>query len=164
MKTLIMLSCLIPVITLAQQKKAYLHIYGGSSWSNEATTKGILGMSAGRVTANAIGIGVGVAFIQFEKSYFPVTVDLSYLPAGKKVNPVAGIKAGYGFFDYHPSGVTTVRGGFVASGFAGISFSQLKFKPNLTLGGTRYTFRSTYPGKTVRSDDKRLSATIGFLF
>jgi hypothetical protein len=164
MKLLSFLLLLLPIVGLCQQKKTYLQGYGGLSWSNEATTKGVAGVSGGRTIWNNVAVGLGIGFIQFEKPYIPLTVDLSFMPSGKKVNLIAGVKAGYGIFKYDPSISTSVRGGFFSTAFAGIALGTGKVRPNITIGGTRYTFRSKYPAKTVGSDDKRMFAGIGLSF
>jgi hypothetical protein len=164
MKYLLVLLILCSTTCTAQLRKGYLHMHGGLSRSNETTTKGILGFSGGSRLGNAIGVGFGIGFIQFEKPYFPLTVDLSLIPTGKKVAPIAGIKAGYGIFNYQPTTTTTVRGGFVGSAFAGITLPGIKLRPNIMIGGTRYSFKSTYQNKTAASDDKRIFVAIGFLF
>lgn len=162
MKMLIFIMLVMPVVTTAQEK-GYLHGYAGLSRSNEATTHGVVGLSGGLKMGNVFAVGAGAGFIQFEKPYIPVTFDLSLIPTNKKINPIAGVKAGYGFFNYHPSSTETVRGGFVATAFAGITLSHVKFKPNITAGGTRYTFKSSYLTKKVGTDDKRGFIAIGFL-
>jgi hypothetical protein len=164
MKLALPLLLLFPIFCPAQLKKSYLQMYGGLSWSNEATTKGIVGLSAGPRLGDAIGVGVGVGFIQFEKPYVPLTIDLSLIPTLKKINPIAGAKAGYGIFNYEPSSGTTVHGGFVVSAFAGVTLPGRKLRPNITLGGTRYSFKENHQSKSVITDDKRIFAAIGFLF
>jgi hypothetical protein len=164
MKILLPLLLMLPFVGSGQQRKGYLQAYGGLSRSNEATTKGIEGISGGPKLGDAVGIGVGVGFIDFEKPYIPLTADLSFIPTRKKLNPIAGIKAGYGFFKYDPAIGTTVRGGFVSTAFAGIALPGKTVRPNIMIGGTRYTFKSTYPTKSVVTDDKRFFAAIGFLF
>ena len=164
MKCILLLLVLFPVICIAQLKKSYLHIYGGLSRSNETSTKGIVGVSGGPRLGDAFGLGFGIGFVQFEMPYFPLTVDLSLIPTRKKLAPIAGIKAGYGIFNYQPATNTTVRGGFVGSAFAGITLPGIKLKPNLLIGGTRYSFKSTFQNKTVASDDKRIFVAAGFLF
>ena len=162
MKVLIFIMLAMPV-AVAAQEKGYLHGFAGLSRSNEATTHGVVGLSGGLKMGKAFAVGAGVGFIQFEKPYIPLTIDLSLIPTNKKVNPIAGVKAGYGFFNYHPSSTETVRGGFVATAFAGIMLSRVKFKPNITAGATRYTFKSSYQTKTIGTDDKRGFIAIGFL-
>jgi hypothetical protein len=163
MKLLLLPLLLISIITNAQQKKTYLHAFGGPSYSNEATTKAIFGLSAGARFGKIFGIGLGAGFIQFEKPYIPLTVDLYLIPVVKKVSPIAGVKAGYGIFNYHPSGNTTMKGSFVGSAFAGITLSHVKMKPNITIGATRYSYKEIRPTKTKNSDDKRFFAAIGIL-
>ena len=164
MKIILPLLLLLPFVGAGQQNKGYLQVYGGLSRSNEATTKGVAGVSGGPRLGDAFGLGVGIGFIQFTKPYIPLTVDLSFIPTQKKLNPMAGVKAGYGIFKYDPEIGTTVRGGFVGTVFAGITLPGKTVRPNIMLGGTRYIFKSTYPTKSVVTDDKRFFAAIGLLF
>jgi hypothetical protein len=164
MKPVLLVVLLCPIFCQAQLKKSYLQMYGGLSWSNEATTKGIAGLSVGPRLGDAIGVGIGVGFIQFEKPYVPLTIDFSLIPTVKKINPVAGVKGGYGIFNYKPSSSTTVQGGFVISVFAGVTLPGRKLRPNIMVGGTRYSFKENRQSKTVITDDKRIFATIGILF
>src|SRR5690349_16915828 len=113
MKILLPLLLLLPFVGSGQQRKGYLQAYGGLSRSNEATTKGIAGISAGPRLGDDFAVGAGIGFIEFTKPYIPLTVDLSFIPTQKKINPIAGLKAGYGVFKYDPVIGTTVRGGFV---------------------------------------------------
>ena len=164
MKLLLHLLLVFPIIGFAQQTKGYLHGHGGLSISNEAPAKGIAGISGGLRMGEKFGIGLGIGFIEFSKPYIPLTVDLSLIPVRKKINPIAGLKAGYGLFNYDPAIGTSVRGGFVSTAFAGITLPGKNVRPNIMIGGTRYTFKSTYPSKSLVTDDKRFFAAIGFLF
>jgi hypothetical protein len=150
--------------TLSAQKKqhGYMCLRGGPSIEN-GQAKGIGSISVGVSNNNVLGIGAGIGFINYDKPYIPLTVDLSFFGKTNKVTPVVIGQAGYGVYNYTTSGFVG-RGGFTGSinGGAGFPLKQ-KNKVIVTVGYYTYNFVTTATGtsKKTYSKDNRFAITIG---
>jgi hypothetical protein len=145
------------------QKKGYFHLYGGVSHSKE-NDKGLFGISAGARSGKDLAYGIGIAYMNYDKPYFPLTLDLSYLPQTKKITPIAGARAGYGIYNHKLTSVVTVKGGFTGSIFAGVALPGEKVKINLIAGGNRNSFSNKTGFSSISSFENRLFVTLGMLF
>lgn len=143
------IALLLPSIAAAQGN-GYASIYGGVS--HHENTKGIFNLSVGLLSGDAVGVGAGVGYVQYDKPYIPLTADISFFGKSGKISPLIIGKAGYGVYNS-----MSTRGGFTASGYLGISIPVGKTKALLMAGYSTYTF-------TMRSHstrDNRLSFCLG---
>lgn len=170
-----MKNLLLPIFVLtaslcsAQSKKqgGYFSLRAGPSF-NDNTVKAIASVSVGFSDNNTFGIGGGFGYINFEKPYIPLTVDISFFGIPGKVSPVIIAQAGYGVYNY-ATAYTVGRGGFTGSLNAGVGFPvKGKNKIIVTAGYYTYGFTTTtsvYTGsnqKKTSTRENRLAATIGF--
>ena len=155
----------------AQSKKqgGYVSLRGGISFKDN-TVKGIASISVGLLNNGTFGIGGGFGYINFEKPYIPLTVDISFFGKPGKVSPVVIGQAGYGVYNYSTAYVVG-RGGFTGSINGGIGLPiKHKNKFIFTVGYYTYGLTTTtnaYSGnnaKSVSSKESRFAATFGLKF
>lgn len=165
--TLIGLIMLFAITSFSQSKKdgGYVCLRGGASIKDNAT-KGIAAISVGLLSNGAVGIGGGFGYINYERPYIPLTVDISFFGKPGKVSPVVIGQAGYGVYNYSSTYVVS-RGGFAGSLSAGVGLPvKGKNKFLITVGYYSYGFTTTSKvqnGATQKtsSKDNRLAATFG---
>lgn len=171
MKRMILATLMSLLISLsfAQSKKqgGYFSLRGGPSFKDN-TVKGIASISVGFSDNYTFGIGGGFGYINFEKPYIPLTVDISFFGKPGKVSPVVIGQAGYGVYNYTTRYIVG-RGGFTGSLSAGIGFPiRGKNKIIITAGYYTYGFTTTtsiYNGSNTQktsTKENRLAVTIGF--
>jgi len=156
----------IALTTIAQNNQSgYVVLRGGPSFKDN-TTKGIASISVGLLSKGTVGIGGGFGFINYEKPYIPLTIDISFFGKPGKVSPVIIGQAGYGVYNY--SSIYVVgRGGFTGSISAGVGLPvKSKNKFIVTVGYYTYGFTTTTKGQNgtsmrTASKDNRLAATFG---
>lgn len=157
------------ILCSAQSKKqgGYFSLRGGPSFKDN-TVKGIASISVGFSDNNTFGIGGGFGYINFEKPYIPLTVDISFFGVPGRVSPVIIAQAGYGVYNY-TTAYSVGRGGFTGSLNAGIGFPvKGKNKIIITAGYYTYGFTTTtnvYTGsnqKKTSTRENRFAATCGF--
>lgn len=136
------------------QNKGYASLYGGVSWKENA--KGLFNLSVGALAGNTTGIGAGVGFIEYDKPYIPITADISFFGKSDKLSPLIIGKAGYGVYNGQSTS-SPMRGGFTASGYAGLSIPAGKTKALLMIGYSTYTFTT----KSLSTRDNRYSVCLG---
>jgi hypothetical protein len=158
MKNLILIVLLFPAFSYSQD--GYMQIYGGLS-PKANDNKTVAGISVGGLVADAVGFGAGVGYIQFEKSYLPLTFDLSFFGTTGKVSPVFIGRAGYGIYNYQTE-VSETGGAFTGSLNAGIAFPIAKMKLMFMGGVSTYGFSTQMTGfSKAKSDVTRYSITAG---
>lgn len=165
-----LLFLLLSLTTFAQKNKGgYFSFRGGAAFKDDIT-KGIAHISVGYSDNHIFGIGAGIGFIEFEKPYIPLTVDLSFFGKPDKIAPVIIGSAGYGIYNYSRYG-TSVRGGFTGSLNAGVSFPVKKTtKVFLTGGYSIYSFKGganiATANENIRLGEniKMITVTGGFKF
>lgn len=156
------------IIAFAQSKKqgGYMSLRGGPSFKDGAA-KAIASVSVGFSSNNTFGIGGGFGYINYERPYIPLTVDISFFGIPGKISPVIIGQAGYGIYNY-TIGYTVGRGGFTGSLNAGVGFPlKGKNKIILTAGYYTYGFITTTKinngaSQKVTSKENRLAVTFGF--
>lgn len=149
-----LLSCL----TAAAQKGGYFSLRGGMAFKDELS-KGIAHMSIGVSPNHVFGVGAGIGYIDFDKPYIPLTVDISFFGKPGKISPVIIGSAGYGVYEY-TSPYSTVKGGFTGSLNVGVSLPVKKYtKVFATAGYSIYGFSG---GKNIAitGDDIRAENSI----
>lgn len=166
MKKLLLPLFTLSVLLCAAQKKqqhGYLVFRGGPSFKDK-TTKAIAVVSVGVSNNNVFGIGASIGYINYEKPYLPLTLDLSFFGTPGKISPVIIGQAGYGVYNYSTA-YAVGRGGFTGSINAGIGFPvKNKSKFILTAGYHSYGFSTTTRingTKKVNTRDNRLAITFG---
>jgi hypothetical protein len=167
--TMFCLFLFVATTSRAQSKKqgGYFSLRGGPSFKDNAV-KGIASISVGFSDNNTFGIGGGIGYINFEKPYIPLTVDISFFGKPGKVSPVIIGQAGYGVYNYTTT-YTVGRGGFTGSLSVGVGL-PMKGKNKIIVTGGYYTYGFTtttnvYTGsnsKKTSSKENRFAATIGF--
>lgn len=170
MKKIALLNLLVlcTILAVAQKKHSgYISLRGGPSFKDN-TVKGIASVSVGFSSNSTFGIGGGFGYINFEKPYIPLTVDVSFFGKPGKVSPVVIAQAGYGIYNY-TTAYTVGRGGFTGSLNAGVGFPvKGKNKIIVTAGYYTYGFTTTtsiYTGsnsKKTSSKENRFATTFGF--
>lgn len=150
-----------------KNKGGYMSLRGGPSFKDN-TVKAIASISVGFSDNHTFGIGGGFGYINFEKPYIPLTVDISFFGIPGKVSPVIIGQAGYGIYNY-TTAYTVGRGGFTGSLNAGVGFPvKGKNKIIVTAGYYTYGFTTTtniYTGtnsKKTSTRENRFAATFGF--
>lgn len=153
---------LFPIFTLtvlfchAQQKDkgGYFSLRCGVAVKDDQT-KGIAHMSIGVSPNHIFGIGAGVGYIDFDKPYIPLTVDISFFGKPGKISPVVIGSAGYGVYKYNTP-YFTVKGGFTGSLNVG---GAIPVKGNtklfLTAGYAIYSFNG---GKNIQTSGSSYQA------
>lgn len=169
MKHYLLLLLLFPAFAFAQSKGGYFSLRGGAAFKDDIT-KGIGHISVGYSDNHIFGIGGGIGYINFEKPYIPLTVDLSFFGKPDKIAPVIIGSAGYGIYNYSRYG-TSVRGNFTGSLNAGVSFPVKKYtKVFLTGGYAIYSFKgganiiTTSENIRLGESVKMFTVTGGFKF
>jgi hypothetical protein len=155
MKQFILPVLLLICISASAQKTpgGYFSLRGGAAFKEE--TKGIAHMSVGFSPTRVFGIGAGVGFIQFDKPYIPLTVDMSFFGNPYKISPVIIGSAGYGIYEYN-TGYNKVTGGFTGSLNLGVSFPVKKYtKMFLTGGYSIYIFSG---GQNIMTGNDNIKA------
>jgi hypothetical protein len=155
-KLLLSLLALSALSCLAQSKDngTYFTLRGGMAFK-DGGTKGIGHLSIGVSPTHALGIGVGVGIIKFDKLYIPLTADISFFGKSGKITPVVIGSAGYGIYKY-TTPFFTVKGGFTGSLNAGAAFPVKKHsKVFLTAGYAIYSFSG---GKNIQTSGVSYSA------
>lgn len=167
MKKYTLLFLMLPLLSTAQQvKHGYFSLRGGASMKGDQM-KGIVSISVGASNNSAFGIGAGIGYINFEKPYLPLTIDMSFFGKPGKLSPVVIGQAGYGVYNYTAAYIVS-RGGFTGSLSAGLAVPvNRKDKFIFTIGYYTYNFISTtrYPGagiKKIGSNENRIAVTVGF--
>jgi hypothetical protein len=109
------------------------------------------------------GYGIGIGYINLDKPYFPLTIDLTFLPQTKKFAPIAGAKAGYGIYNYKLISGVTIKEGFTGTLFAGVALPGEKAKVNIMVGGSRNSFTRKTGFSGISSFENRVFAAVGIL-
>lgn len=152
----------LPVIAQKNVHHGYFSLRGGIALKNDIN-KGIAHMSLGLSPSPAVGIGAGVGFVNFEKPYLPLTLDISFFGIPGKVSPVIIGSAGYGVYNYS-NRYATIRGGFTGSINAGIAFPVKRNKVFFTGGCSIYSFKGgsnvVTPGENYWAKDNIKMVTI----
>lgn len=132
---------------IGQTKKqgGYFSARGGAAFKDDYS-KGLAHISVGVSPNHTFGVGLGVGYIKFDKSYIPLTVDISFFGKPGKVSPVAIGSAGYGIYEY-VTPFAKIKGGFAGSLNAGISFPVKNYTKVFLTGG--YSIYSFNGGKNV---------------
>lgn len=148
-KLLFPIFALSTLLCSAQQKDkgGYFSLRGGIAVKDEQT-KGIAHMSIGVSPNHIFGVGAGIGYIDFDKPYIPLTVDISFFGKPGKVTPTIIGSAGYGVYRFSTP-YTEVKGGFTGSLNAGMALPLKKYtKLFLTAGYAIYSFNG---GKNIQS-------------
>lgn len=135
-KTILTIVLLSTITKVSAQKKdlgGYFSLRGGAAFKDDIK-KGIGHISIGVSPNHIFGIGTGIGFIDFDKPYIPLTVDISFFGNPGKVAPVVIGSAGYGVYEY-TSRYATVKGGFTGSLNVGLSMPLKKYSKFFVTGG-----------------------------
>jgi hypothetical protein len=151
--------------SFAQKQPGYVSIRGGAAFVNDAPK--VTGAISFGVSPNrTVGIGAGIGVVDLEKTYVPLTVDISYFGKPNKVSPIVVGSAGYGIYK-NDSPYFTEKGGFTGSLNVGIALPTKISKFFLTGGYSIYGFTGgrniQTSGYTYKAKDniKVFSLTIG---
>lgn len=97
-KQLLFAMLIISIPAFAQKDKGgYFSVRGGAAFKSDIT-KGIAYMSIGVSPNHTFGVGAGIGFIDFDKPYIPLTIDISFFGKPGKISPVVIGSAGYGVY------------------------------------------------------------------
>lgn len=130
-----------------KDKGGYFSLRGGMALKDDYK-KGIAHMSIGVSPNHIFGVGAGVGYIDFDKPYIPLTVDISFFGKPGKITPTIIGSAGYGVYRY-ASAYVNVKGGFTGSLNAGVAFPLKKYtKLFITAGYAIYGFND---GKNIQT-------------
>lgn len=125
--------------SFAQSKGGYFSARGGMSFKDEVK-KGVGHISVGVSPNHIFGVGAGIGYIDFEKPYIPLTVDISFFGKPGKISPTVIGSAGYGVYKYNTTAVN-IKGGFTGSLNAGVAFPvKNNTKAFITAGYSIYSF------------------------
>lgn len=167
MKHSLLITLLLFCLSASAQKGGYFSIRGGAAFKDEQR-KGIAHMSIGVSPNHIFGVGAGVGYIDFDKPYIPLTVDISFFGKPGKISPVIIGSAGYGVYEYS-NPYATVKGGFTGSLNVGVSLPVKKYtKLFVTAGYSIYSFNGgsniSTNGPDIRSESniKMFTVTAGF--
>lgn len=145
----------------------YFSLRGGAAFKDDYK-KGITHLSIGISPNNTWGIGGGIGYIDFDKPYIPLTIDLSFFGKPGKVSPIVIGSAGYGIYRYSTP-FSEIKGGFTGSLNAGAGFPLKKnTKLFLTAGYSIYSFDGgknvSITGNDIRAESniKMFTITAGF--
>lgn len=150
-----------------KDKGGYFSLRGGMAFK-DGDSKGITHMSIGVSPNHVLGIGAGIGYIDFDKPYIPLTIDLSFFGKPGKVSPVIIGSAGYGIYSYNTP-YAEVKGGFTGSLNVGLSMPVKKYTKFFVTGG--YAIYSFTGGENVQtsgtsyyrgSNIKMFTITAGF--
>ena len=134
--------------TFAQKlQPGYLAISGGAAFFEEAP-KGMGQISFGVSPSRTFGIGAGIGFVDIDKAYIPLTVDISYFGKPGKISPVVIGSAGHGIYK-NTTPYFTIKGGFTGSLNVGVALPTKKYTKLLLTGG--YSFYSFSGGQNVQA-------------
>jgi hypothetical protein len=168
MKQQLLIIALLSTLTVsAQMKGGYFSLRGGAAFKDDLR-KGIAHMSIGISPNHIFGVGAGVGYVQFEKTYIPLTVDISFFGKPDKIAPVVIGSAGYGIYEYN-TGYNKVKGGFTGSLNVGVSIPVKKYTKVFLTGG--YSIYSFSGGENIQtggndikteSNIKMFTVTAGF--
>lgn len=148
MKYLMIALCLISTSLIAQKREPrYFSIRGGAAFT-EDNPKAMGNISFGFSPNKTTGIGIGAGFVALDKTYIPLTVDLSYFGKPGKVSPIIIGSAGYGVYK-NVTPYFTVKGGFTGSLNAGIALPAKKANKFFLTGG--YAIYSFTGGTNLQS-------------
>lgn len=157
MKILLTIALLLGVTGASAQRKdpgGYFSMRGGAAFKDDIK-KGIGHISIGISPNHIFGIGAGIGFIDFDKPYIPLTVDISFFGKPGKVAPVVIGSAGYGVYEY-ASRYATVKGGFTGSLNVGLSMPLKKYSKFFVTGG--YAIYSFTGGTNVSTSGNDIRA------
>jgi hypothetical protein len=164
-KMFIFLLQLITVASFAQKTPGYLSIRGGTAFVN-GMPRVIANISFGLSPKRTVGVGAGVGVVDLEKTYIPLTVDISYFGKPGKISPIVIGSVGYGVYKEVEYSIIT-KGGFTGSINAGIAIPSKISKLIITGGYSIYSFTggqniqtSSYSYK-AKSKSEVFTATIG---
>lgn len=170
MKKVTLLALLVFFTALAFAQKdlgGYFSLRGGMAFKDDLK-KGIAHMSMGVSPNRIVGIGAGIGYIDFDKPYIPLTVDISFFGQPGKVSPVVIGSVGYGVYSYNTL-YSEVKGGFTGSLNVGLSMPVKKFSKFFVTGGYAiYSFTGgsnvAVNGNDIRSQSniKMFTITAGF--
>lgn len=170
MKKFTLFALLVFFITVASAQKdlgGYFSLRGGMAFKDDLK-KGIAHMSMGISPNHIIGIGGGIGYINFDKPYIPLTIDISFFGKPGKVTPVVIGSAGYGIYSYNTP-YSEVKGGFTGSLNVGLSMPVKKYSKFFVTGGyATYGFKGgsnvAINGNDIRSQSniKMFMITAGF--
>lgn len=153
----------------AQKKDlgGYFSLRGGAAVKDDYK-KGIGHLSIGISPSHVWGVGAGIGYIDFDKPYIPLTIDLSFFGKPEKISPVVIGSAGYGIYRYSTP-FSEIKGGFTGSLNAGAAFPLKKnTKLFLTAGYSIYSFNGGENVQTAgvsykaESNIKMFTVTAGF--
>lgn len=166
MKQQLLIIALLSSLSTSAQKGGYLSLRGGAAFKDELT-KGIAHLSIGVSPHHAFGVGGGVGYIQFDKPYIPLTVDISFFGKPDKIAPVVIGSAGYGFYK-NKTPYFTEKGGFTGSLNLGVSVPIKKYTRLFLTGGySIYSFNGgqnvSTNGNSIRTENniKMVTVTAG---
>jgi hypothetical protein len=137
---------LISVNSLAQKQPGYFSIRGGTAFVNDVP-KVTGNISFGVSPNRTIGIGAGIGVVDLEKTYIPLTVDISYFGKPSKASPIVVGSVGYGLYK-NDSPYFTEKGGFTGSLNAGIALPT-KISKFFIMGG--YSIYSFTGGRNIQT-------------
>ena len=164
MKNLLLPLFFLPLVASAQNKSdGYLVLRGGISPKSDAV-KGVAFISVGVSKKKEVGFGLGVGYIDYDRPYIPLTVDISFFGTKNKISPIVIGQAGYGVYNNDRTGIT-IRGAFTGSLNAGVAFPMKSKRVFLTAGAMSNGFVTTTKIGSVTqknsSNDTRFVATFG---
>lgn len=159
--------CIATLVSAQKDLGGYFSLRGGMAFKDDLK-KGIAHMSMGISPNRIVGIGAGIGYVDFDKPYIPLTIDISFFGKPGKVTPVVIGSAGYGVYEYNNS-YATVKGGFTGSLNIGLSMSIKKYSKFFVTGGYAiYGFKGgsnvAINGNDIRSEStiKMFTITAGF--
>jgi hypothetical protein len=140
MKTLILL--LLPFLSFSQ---VTANIQAGADFPIDLKPGFSLRASAGIKTGSFfLGLGTGVTKLgTLDNAYIPFFGNITYMPLGRKINPVLTVQPGVGVY----SDDFDNKGGFTAYGGVGLGGKRIQF----TLGYSYFGFSHTsFSGPSFR--------------
>lgn len=167
MKQKLLIIALLFSLSATAQKGGYFSLRGGAAFKDDLR-KGIAHMSLGYSHNHIFGIGAGIGYIDFDKPYIPMTVDISFFGKPGKISPVVIGSAGYGIYEKTNPYFTT-KGGFTGSLNVGGALPVKGYrKLFLTVGYALYYFNGgenvQTTGSTYKAESniKMFTLTAGF--